>query len=151
MSIIDFTKTGDLFRKNQADIAIVIGFVLVAIIAFGAGRLSAPQLDKNAVIIEQPNASSSAVNLYGNVSQSAINSVGSGSAIKTSLAPAGQAEGMFVASRGGTKYHWPWCSYGEKIKEANKIWFNSETEAQAAGYSPCACIQSKAPAGYVKP
>jgi len=149
MSIIDFAKTGEWFKKNQADIAIVAGFILVALIAFGAGRLSAPLVVKNPVVIEEPE-SSGAVNLLSNVSQSAINSAGH--PVNSSTANTGQGglvNGIFVASKGGTKYHWSWCSYAEKIKETNKIWFNSEKEAQAAGYSPCGCIQSKAPAGYV--
>jgi len=105
---------------------------LVALIAFGAGRLSAPEIVKNPIVIEQSSPET--------VSQTGVEQ-GSQAVI---------SQGQFVASRGGTKYHWPWCSYGEKIKEANKIWFNSEAEAQTAGYSPCGCIQSKAPAGYQK-
>lgn len=142
MSNVDFSKIGEWLRHNQADIAIVIGFILVTVIAFGAGRLSAPPVVKNPVVIEDSTASP-AINLLGNVSQPISNSVGQ----VTGISPVSQ-QGMFIASKGGTKYHWPWCSYGEKIKETNKIWFNSEAEAQQAGYSPCACIASKAPAGY---
>lgn len=148
MSIIDFSQIGDWIRRNQADIAIVIGFVLVAVIAFGAGRLSAPEIVRNPIIIEEPNASTSAASILNNVSQSTGATAGDG-VIST---PENQvsAKGLFVASRGGTKYHWPWCSYGQKIKLENQVWFNQEKEAQAAGYSPCACIASKAPAGYQK-
>lgn len=146
MSIIDLARTEDWFKRNQADIAIVIGFILVAFIAFGAGRLTSPEIVRNPVLVEEPNASST-LNIFGSVSQPlgavAGESVGGNTATN--------AKGLFVASRGGTKYHWPWCSYGEKIKLENQVWFNSEKEAQAAGYSPCACITSKAPAGYVKP
>lgn len=141
MSIIDFERIGDWLRRNQADIAIAVGFILVALVAFGAGRLSAPEVVRNPVIIEESGASTP-VNLLGTVSQTVSAPVGQGTA---------GAQGLFVASRGGTKYHWPWCAYGEKIKESNQIWFNSEKEAQATGYSPCACIMSKAPAGYAKP
>ena len=137
MSIIDFSQTGDWLKRNQADIAVFFGFILVAIIAFGAGRLSAPEVVRNPIIIDEPIGS---VNLLGAVSQPADGEVGPSATTAT--------KGLFVASRGGTKYHWPWCSYGEKIKLENQLWFNSEKEAQAAGYSPCACIASKAPAGY---
>jgi hypothetical protein len=148
MSIIDVAKIGDWFKKNQADIALVIGFVLVAAIAFGTGRLSAPEIIKNPIVIEEPNSTSS-INLSGNVSQPLI-SAGQGSAVNSVLGDTGQAaeKGLFVASRGGTKYHWSWCSYGQRIKPENQVWFKSESEAQAAGFSPCACIASKAPAGY---
>ena len=139
MSIGGLNKIGDWLRANQADIAIVVGFILVALIAFGAGRLTAPEIVRNPVVIEEPNASSS-VNLYGGVSQTL-------SGAGESIAPKSQ-KGIFVASRNSKKYHWPWCSWAQKIKTENQIRFNSETEAQQAGYSPCTCIASKAPAGY---
>ena len=145
MSIPDLTKkTGEWLKRNQADIVIFIGFILVALTAFGAGRLSAPEIVKNPVIIDESGVKTG-VNLSGTVSQTVNAAAGEIEAGQAS------AKGLFVASRGGTKYHWPWCSYGEKIKLTNQVWFNSEPEAQAAGYSPCACISSKAPAGYVKP
>jgi len=43
-----------------------------------------------------------------------------------------------VASRSGTKYHLLTCSGAKSIKEENKIYFNSEAEAQASGYTPAA-------------
>jgi hypothetical protein len=139
---------GDWIRLNQADIAIVVGFVLVAVIAFGAGRLSAPEIVRNPIIIEEPNTSTSAASILNNVSQSLGATAGDSVKMSGADTAQSQAKGLFVASRGGTKYHWPWCTYGQKIKLENQIWFNSEKEAQAAGYSPCACIASKAPAGY---
>jgi len=148
MSIIDVAKIGDWFKKNQADIALVIGFVLVAAIAFGTGRLSAPEIIKNPIVIEEPNSTSS-INLSGNVSQPLI-SAGQGSAVNSVLGDTGQAaeKGTFVSSRSGTKYYWPWCSWAKRIKPENQVWFKSEDEAKAAGYSPSVCIQQQAPAGY---
>jgi len=43
-------------------------------------------------------------------------------------------EGKFVASKSGKVYHWPWSYWGEKIKLENQVWFDSEEEAQSAGY-----------------
>jgi len=146
MSTLSFAQIGEWTRRNQADIAIAVGFILVALIAFGAGRLSAPPITKNPIIIDQPIATSS-VSILGSVSQP-LNSPKGDSLADNLMA---NAKGLFVASKGGTKYHWPWCSWGERIKEANKVWFNSENEAKAAGYSPCGCITSKAPAGYQSP
>ena len=40
-----------------------------------------------------------------------------------------------VASKNGSKYHFLWCSGAKQIKEENKIYFNSEEEAVAAGYT----------------
>jgi hypothetical protein len=44
--------------------------------------------------------------------------------------------GQLVASRTGSKYHLPWCSGAQSIKEANKVWFSSKEEAERAGYAP---------------
>lgn len=45
-------------------------------------------------------------------------------------------QGMYVGSRGGTTYHLPWCGGAKRIKEENKIWFQSKDEASARGYKP---------------
>ncbi|MEK7579067.1 MAG: hypothetical protein AAB460_00855 [Patescibacteria group bacterium] len=43
--------------------------------------------------------------------------------------------GGVVGSLHGTKWHYPWCPGAQTIKEENKVWFASEKEAEAAGYS----------------
>lgn len=47
-------------------------------------------------------------------------------------------EGNYVASKSGTKYHLPWCSGAQRIKEENKVWFKTKADAEAAGYTPAA-------------
>lgn len=134
MSTDFWLKAGERLKANQADLALILGFVLVALLSFGSGYLSAPRTNSGPLTIEEPDASSTG---FFNLS------AGAGSAAAL------QEKGLLVASRGGKKYHWPWCSWGKKIKEENQIWFDSESKAKAAGYSPCACIESSAPAGYV--
>ncbi len=46
--------------------------------------------------------------------------------------------GQVVASKTGTKYHFPWCSGAKTISDANKIIFASAEEARAQGYLPAA-------------
>lgn len=46
-------------------------------------------------------------------------------------------KGNYVASTKGGKYHLPTCRYATSIDSANKIWFQTEVEALAAGYAPC--------------
>jgi hypothetical protein len=41
-----------------------------------------------------------------------------------------------VASKSGTKYHYPWCSGARSISAKNLIKFNSPEEARKAGYTP---------------
>lgn len=47
------------------------------------------------------------------------------------------ASGAFVASKSGEKYHLPSCAFVKKIKEENRLYFASESDAAAGGYSPC--------------
>ena len=53
------------------------------------------------------------------------------------VAPA-PASGAYVASKSGTKYYLPWCGTANRIKEENKVWFETKAEAEAAGYQPAA-------------
>jgi hypothetical protein len=48
------------------------------------------------------------------------------------------SSGTLVASKSGTKYHLLTCPGAKQIKEENKIYFASVTEAEAAGYKPAA-------------
>lgn len=51
--------------------------------------------------------------------------------------PPVQSTGVYVGSVDSDKYHIPGCRHAEKILPENEIWFDTEEEAAAAGYSPC--------------
>ena len=57
---------------------------------------------------------------------------------KNTAAAAGSQQGKFVASKSGSAYHYPWCPSALKIKEENKVWFETREEAEAKGYKPAA-------------
>lgn len=44
--------------------------------------------------------------------------------------------GLYVASRNGSVYYYPWCSGASNIAPQNQRWFASSQEAQKAGYHP---------------
>ena len=149
------------FEDNQADIVLVVGVILIALISFGLGRLSAPQNNKEPIVIEQNQESgikNNDASILNNLEQgsgdgqnnpstsAAADSLRSGNNVGVEAAVG--AKGIFVASKNGAKYHWPWCSFAKKIKPENQVWFKSETEAQKAGYSACGCIAKSPPAGY---
>lgn len=48
------------------------------------------------------------------------------------------AEERVVGSKSGMKYYAAWCAGADRIGESNKIWFDSASAAQAAGYTPAA-------------
>ncbi len=44
--------------------------------------------------------------------------------------------GKFVASKKGTKYHRTDCPGAQTMKDENKLYFQTEEEARAAGFAP---------------
>lgn len=47
-------------------------------------------------------------------------------------------ESLYVGSKSGDKYHLVSCPGAKKIKEANKVFFKTVSEAESAGYKPAA-------------
>jgi hypothetical protein len=43
----------------------------------------------------------------------------------------------YVGSINSNKYHYPDCEWAQKILPENEIWFDTEAEAEEAGYRPC--------------
>ena len=43
--------------------------------------------------------------------------------------------GLVAASRNGKRYYYPWCGGLSRIKETNKIWFQTREAAEKAGYT----------------
>ena len=54
----------------------------------------------------------------------------------TTAAPA--TTGKYVASKSGSKFYLPSCAGAKRIRDENKVWFETEAAAEAAGYSPAA-------------
>ncbi len=97
---------------------IILAIILVAITAFALGRISGLQEKREPVRV----ISGSSGEVKGAYSE------------EGSSAPSESAQ--VVASKNGTKYHYPWCAGAKQISDKNKITFNSIEEARAAGYTP---------------
>jgi len=119
-------------KERESDITLTIGIVLVALISFGIGRLTAPQINNEPIVIEGPTAS---------IEQSV-------SEISQPTNKETTEQGRFVGSVNSNKYHWPDCSFGKRIAEQNQVWFSSEAEAQTAGYARCGSFEKYIPVGY---
>jgi hypothetical protein len=122
-------KIKEKIKAYKNDIFIVLVIILVALISFGLGRLSKIRENKAPVTIE--NLGASMINSQENFTQNDQN-------IKSNQIQVNSSQGMLVGSKNGTKYHFPWCSGAQRIKEENKIWFSSKKEAEKAGYTPAA-------------
>lgn len=135
MSIKDFSekikdfaqiKTNSLGSLSD-DLFLGLIIVLVAIGAFGLGRISKIEGSKASIRIE--NEPSQNADTFGQKSAMPINTV-----IPKQIY--GQANGTIIASKSGTKYYYSWCSGAQKISEANRIYFSSPEQAKSAGYAP---------------
>lgn len=116
-------KLTDLLQGKYFVPAII---VLVAIIAFALGRISGLQDKKMPVRVISNNS------LLAPLLQQE-RETGQTAAVGASMV--GNSE-QVVASKNGTKYHYPWCAGAKQISDQNKVTFNSIEEAQAKGYTP---------------
>lgn len=116
---------------ERRDILTILVIILASSASFGLGRLSS--LDENRepiAIVEKSNVYQPTVPVGGtsaSVSATVVQSQG-----------ASLASGLYVASKNGKKYFYPWCSGAKAISPANLISFNSKDEAEKAGYTPAA-------------
>lgn len=117
-------------REKALIVAVIF---LVGTASFGLGRISALDENREPVKINEIPLSANVAALS---SDTASNNeplvLGQSVSEQISL----QAGGLLVGSKTSDKYHFPWCSGAKRIKEENKIYFNSIEEAKAAGYSP---------------
>ena len=51
------------------------------------------------------------------------------------------SKGTYVASKNGTKYHPVDSGTAKRIKDENKVFFDSKAEAEAAGYEPGSSVK----------
>ncbi|MFT5849530.1 MAG: hypothetical protein ACI9H6_000339 [Patiriisocius sp.] len=93
--------------------------VLVGVLSFGLGRLSVEDAlgtkNEASVVLVQRTAES-----------------------PLEVATSSDETKKLVGSKNGTKYHLLWCSGAQRINEENKVFFESEGQAQVMGYTAAA-------------
>lgn len=112
------------FLDGKLFVPVII--ILVSIIGFSLGRISGIQERREPVkVYNSPTNLPSATVNNGEVK---------GASIETTTSESGEV----VASKNGSKYHYPWCAGAKQISEKNKISFPSIEAARASGYTPAA-------------
>ncbi len=118
----NFKRYRDSLIKNEDKIVLAIGFILVAILSFGAGKLSQIYRDQTPIIF-QDNANCAK-------SQASI----SGIADDQNKSIPADTQGKIIGNKNSKIYHIPGGgSYG-KISEENRVYFATEADAQKAGF-----------------
>ena len=133
MNVPDF-----LHPRKEPGTSLYIGVImlLIALIAFGLGRLSARSTPKSGLKVLYPEGMTE-TRMGGGQGASAASYATSEAPLGTASGTTSlQGSGQIVASKSGTKYHFTWCSGAKAIKEENKIYFASTEEARAAGFEP---------------
>ena len=130
MNVPDF-----LNPRKEPGTSLYIGLimVLIAIAAFGLGRLSALKSPNSGLKVLYPEGMTET-----RMGASAASGAVLASSEKTSSGGTvqGAGQGEVVASKSGSKNHYTWCAGAKSIKKENKVYFASIEEARAAGYEP---------------
>ncbi|MEK7634849.1 MAG: hypothetical protein AAB446_00210 [Patescibacteria group bacterium] len=108
---------------------VAVALVLIAIIAFSLGRISGLQDKREPVRVISGGGEVKGVS---DIAPQPPSYVKRGE--EQAISPVNS--GSVVASKSGTKYHYPWCAGAKQISPKNLITFNSIEEARAKGYTP---------------
>ncbi len=137
-------------RAGKPHILLGTAILLAAALCFGLGILVARDMPRtdDALWIEQlppeelPGSvpAESAAGKQEEISGPAGPQPGGGPAAADAAASAAAhaSTGTYVASKNGTRYYLPSCSGAKRIKEENRVWFQTKSMAEAAGYTPAA-------------
>lgn len=116
-------------KRYQYQAFLVFCFTFVSLVSYNLGRISA--LEKSPLKIgENSDLKTGGGNLKADI-YSAIE----GQQTNNQPKPTKQLDTRVVVSKNSNKYHYSWCAGAKRIKEENKIWFNSVQEAESGGYA----------------
>jgi hypothetical protein len=151
MSIKDYLQKIKLFLANvkdklystekglkiKDDLYIILIIILVGLASFGLGKISGYEKDKTPISILKTKEYMLSTVLEGtsDIDDTKIDDTPIATK-NTNSNSSTQAKGLVVASKSGTKYYYPWCSGVSRIREENKVWFNTIEEARATGLTP---------------
>lgn len=118
-----------LFLESEKgkDILIIIIVILVGLASFELGRLSKQDINNGLKIEYQGQEANAMGSLESNMPNLAQNTDFQGNIGSSN-------KGAYFASKKGKKYYSITCSAGKTIKQENRIYFSSGTEAINAGY-----------------
>src|SRR3989344_6884196 len=122
------SKFLNLIKSNKHSIFLAFCIGLISFISYNLGQIDALQ-QTPIKIVETGGLKAGGGNLKADI-YSAIQSETLNNKAETKV-----LDTRVVASKNSDKYHYTWCPGAKKINEANKLWFNSDKEAESKGYA----------------
>ena len=137
----------NFIEDNQENIFLLIGFFLVLFMGFFSGYFYVyEKTDKQKIVIVDADQDCKDLFNLGFVDDTSGSNLNSnntsqvkGEQNRSENIILQNKTGIFVASKNSKIYHKPDCKYVKRIKEENKIWFQSAKEAKDRGYTPHNC------------
>lgn len=154
----------DFFKRNEADIVLVIGIIIISLISFGGGWIMATsnskiaskttskdsnndeiKIEENAleteglIVIKKSKGEISQKEINGTVQEKENSQPKKSDKEETEETNKNSSQSSickYVGSKNSDIYHLPDCPGAQRIKEENKRCFNSKSEAEKAGYRP---------------
>lgn len=117
---LDLKHWKDILIKHEDRIILASGFILVAILSFGAGKLSEVYRGETPIIFQD---ASKCNDTYGNAGSPNSDSLNSE-----------KIQDKIIGNKNSLIYHLPGNASYDKVSVTNRVYFNSEADAQKAGY-----------------
>ena len=123
----------NFIETNREKIALLFGFILVLSTGFFAGYYySQEQVDRQGIVIKDSNSNCTDL-LFLKDETTLSSQINRENVSNSEISDLKQSSGKFVASKNSTIYHKVDCVYVKRIKDENKIFFNSAQEAESRG------------------
>ncbi len=117
-----FVENSNRFKRfiQQNDVFVILVLCMVSITSFTLGMMY--EREKVTALPSITTAPLTLTPITPQVAATAVQSVTS-------------SNGKIIASKNGTRYYFSWCSGVSRIAVKNRVFFDTEAEAQAKGYS----------------
>ncbi len=129
------TKIINFLKNNETKIVLILGFILVASLSFGAGFFQGKRAPESPLIIEK---ASEKLKIESGTTQTSSST--KDATPTQNIAPTGNStipqNCAYVGSKNSTKYHLPTCRWAKQIKPENIVCFKTLEEALAKNYQP---------------
>lgn len=142
---MDFTSFWVAWQRYKANVLVITAIVVAFAVGWQAGRMMSPYYASSPIILTDV-PSQEVVKSLESVKQAGIAArpTPKGPAVAAAVtASPSTSQGEFVASKNSNLYHHKSCPTVARISEANKRFFATAQEAEAAGLTPSKCTLDK--------